>query len=178
MQLAPALTVAPPAGTDPVAWALVELRGPRATAGAPVEVTEVSAYADRDGHALVTSGTFGSPLDPVERHTTWFTDELYLNDDANPDAALREARLGVNELMATVDGVAPLLGAWAQPIGVDVPREADSAEVVLRRASGARERYVVPLATAPAALIDVVAAVHWIQRVGRTYYRANPAPQG
>lgn len=178
MQLAPAAAMSRPVAADAVAWALIELRGPRTPDDRPIDSTVVSAYANEEGRALVTAGTFGDPLGPVTRHSVWSTDELFLNDDADPDVALREARLGVNELIATVDVVGPSLAKWSQPIGADVPRDADSVEVVLRRESGARERYVVPRAQAPAALVDAIAAAHWIQRVAQAYFRENPAPRG
>jgi hypothetical protein len=155
MQLAARMYVAPM--LDPIAWVRLSIGG---TLDAAAEASHPEAFVVHDGGA------------------TWSADASHVRDGVDATRALREARLGVNELVATVEGATPFLAPFARPVDGGATGEPSMVDIVLRRVSGAQEHYVVPLASAPAALGDAVSSVRHLSGVARAYFRADTQPQG
>lgn len=155
MQL-PSISTAAPTATaaavnttrqaDPIEWLFYELRGTGSAHAGRYDQTTLELWADDSGDARLTDGRMTYPHDPgtVER---WYQSQRWLvRDGIDPDAAVDDARRGVQELVATLSGdLATTLGRYAIDRGARPDRNPDQVDIWIRRASGARERYIVPV---------------------------------
>lgn len=143
---------------DPIEWLFLEQRGPATAHAGRYEQTTLELYPAHDGMAVLTDGRMSYAHDPgtVER---WYESVPWrVRDGVDPDAAREDARRGAAELVAALQAGLQGLDRYRIPKGTRAPRDPDQLDVWVRRASGASERYLVPIDAATNPLAATVAA--------------------
>lgn len=145
--------------TDQIEWMFLDQRGPATAHAGRYEQTTLELWPiDDDGQARLTDGRMSYAHDPgtVER---WYESVRWrVLDGVDPDAAMSDARRGAAELVSTLEAGLVGLERFRIDKGARPPRDPDQLDVWVRRASGASERYIVPIGFATSPLADTVAA--------------------
>ena len=146
---------------DPIEWVFWELRGP-GTAHGSYEQTTLEFWPSGEGQeATLTDGRMTYAHDPGNVERWYHTIPGLLRDEADPDAAFRDARRGGAAALATVferrlaDGS---LDRYRIASGSRPDRDPDQVDLWIRRESGARERVIVPVDGSGGPLGDAIAA--------------------
>lgn len=164
------------ATSDPINWLLVERRGPF-TAHGSYSLETLQLFNDGDGAATLDEGRMTFPRDRGTYELKYQSVPWYVRDGIDPAAATAAATRGVELLVAAVERALPTLGAFAVEPGQRLPRDPDTIELWLRRDSGERGRYLVPIDAAPAALVDAWRATTDMAKIMKANYdQLDPEP--
>ncbi len=169
MQIAASTSTDQPA--DPIELAFYELRGPQTSAAGRWSQLAIDLWADAQGQGTVTDGRMTYPHDPGTVEDRYWSIPDLVRDGIDPDTASAQARAGAAALFAALERGAAQSDAWrVEPQGSRVPRMPDQVDVWIRRASGARARYLVPISELPAGMRDAVRAADAFARHVRASY--------
>jgi len=170
MRIAPA--------TDPITWLLLEQRGPN-TAHGRYDLTTLQFDADADGRALLQDGSMSYPADRGVTEFFYESIPWFVREGRDPEVAVRAAREGAALLVAAVERAVDELAPFAVTPAVRLPRDPDTLELWLRRASGDRARYIVPRDAMPAAVRDAQAAANaFASTIRANFDRQDPPSDG
>jgi len=162
-----------------IEWMLLETRGPAiGDPGNPswtVRSAAVTRRVDAPLSAMVAQGVARDPLGDTRWKTRQVADEIFLLADADPVQAAADTERGASLLLTTTDAAVATLAPFAVDFRDDVPAPAGSVELLLRRADGERERYVVPAGSFTAALRDAIDAAGGLAATTQQHYRTYDA---
>jgi len=141
-----AVTSVANAPVDAIDWMFFELRGTGSAHGGRYAQTTLEVWAPNGGEARLTDGRMTYPHDPGTIERWYHTAPWLVRDGVDPDAALADARRGVQELLAAFGGDLSTTLAKYRVASVSRPdRNPDQVDLWIRRDSGAKERYIIPV---------------------------------
>ena len=149
---------------------LLETRGPLRIADEPYALSNIRFDSANPSHVTLVDGTLAWPGGRGSAWGMWQSLPTVVRDGVDPDAARRDVIDGVAKLTAAVERALPHLAAFEVPVSDRIPRDPDTYEILLRRDSGARARFIVPWASWPASLRDAQAAQRQLEQLLRADY--------
>ncbi|MCB0878117.1 MAG: hypothetical protein KDC46_03965 [Thermoleophilia bacterium] len=162
--------------TDPIAWLLLETRGPLRIADEPYALSNIRFDAKVPSQVTLVDGTLSWPGGRGNPWSMWQSLPSVVRSGVDPDAARADVLAGVANLTAALEQALPELSTFAVPVTDRLPRDPDTYEILLRRESGNRERYIVPWSQWPASLRDAQAAQRQLESTLRGDYEDLDPP--
>ncbi len=171
---------APPSASDPIEWLFLEVRGSETAHGGRYGQTTLEFWpGDAGQEATLTDGRMTYAHDPGTTERWYYSTERLLRDGIDPGQAAEDVRRGAAELTAILERHAASgeLDGFRIPRFSRPPRLPDQVDLWIRRESGARERWIVPvLGAAGGPLADaLVAASAFSAKLRASYEELDPA---